>query len=163
MSYHIFTKMKETLYIKILQRVAEGARFKVDFENRSLKLDGKYVIKNGEYDGELCGPWGEPIGEIERLYERYRHSVPSERTESKRRNYFRALPEKELSTEDMMYGELRENAQIELELFVLSQILYGTLKWDEFAKGKWFWQSSNIPSLILLKKWIEPKTENNNK
>ena len=145
----------KTIYQQTIESVANGARFQISFEKRNLKVDGKYVIQGGKYEGALgCDPISNPLPEIERLFDRYRHSVPSERSDSKSRKYFRALQETELSDEDMLYGIHREEAQVELELFVLCQLIHDTLKWDDFAPGKWFWQSQNHPSLIILKKWV---------
>lgn len=155
MSYQFFNNMSN-IYKETLGRVANGARFSINFENKSLRVNGKYVIKNGQYEGNLgCPVVTDSISEIERLYERYRHSVPSQRSDKKQRNYFRALPEKELADDDMLYGIPREEAQAELELFVLCQILLNALKWEDFANGLWFWQSSKHPSLIMLKKWFK--------
>lgn len=147
----------ENIYNEAIQKVKEGARFRINFEKRSLKIDGKYVIKNGEYEGTLLTPTDSDatISYVEALYNRYRHSIPSERSEGQRKTYFQALSEQELSDEDMLYGERREEAQIKLELYILCAILNGTLKWDEIAKDKWFWQSPRYSSLILLKQWIE--------
>lgn len=143
------------IYKETLGRVSKGARFSVNFEKRSLRVDGKYLIKEGQYEGNLgCPEVTDFISEIERLYHRYNHSVPSERNDNKQRRYFRALPEKELSDDDMLYGTPRELAQVELEMFVLCQILQNALKWDDFAKDLWFWQSPSLPSLVLLKKWF---------
>lgn len=152
------------IYKETLGRVSNGARFSVNFEKRSLRVDGKYLIKDGQYEGNLgCPVVTDSITEIERLFDLYRHSVPSQRSDNKHRKYFRALPEKELSDEDMLYGTPRELAQVELELFVLCQILQNSLQWDDFAGEKqWFWQSSSLPSLIMLKKWFSNKTEISN-
>lgn len=144
------------IYTETLCQVADGARFSIDFEKRSLKINGKHIVKDGQYEGTLgCPVVTDSITEIERLFDRFRHSVPSQRSANKRHNYFRALPEKEMSDDDMLYGVPRELAQVELEMFVLCQILQDSLKWDDFAKGLWFWQSPNHPSLILLKKWFD--------
>lgn len=143
------------IYKETLGRVSNGACFSVNFEKRNLRVDGKYLIKDGQFEGCLgCPVVTNPIVEIEQMFKRYYHSVPSQRSDNKHRKYFRALPEKELSDDDMFYGLPRELAQVELEMFVLCQILQGTLKWDDFAKGLWFWQSPNYPSLIILKKWF---------
>lgn len=150
------------IYNEAIQKVNQGAKYHIDFQQRSLKIDGKYIIRHGEYEGELgIDPSSNPLQFLTQLFIRYQHSVPSERSESKKRKYFNALPELELTDEDMLYGESRESAQIRLELYVLIMTLNGSLKWDEFAKDKWFWQSPDIKELILLKEWIEPKTENN--
>lgn len=154
LSAQFFNTMK-AIYQQTIESVANGAHFKINFEKRSLKVDGKYIIKDGNFEGELgCEPVENPLPDIERLFNRYRHSVPSQRSDSKSRKYFRALPEKDLSDEDMLYGVHREEAQVELELFILCQLIHGALRWDDFAPDMWFWQSLNHPSLILLKKWM---------
>lgn len=145
------------IYNEAIQKVKEGARFRINFETRSLKIDGKYVIKNGQYEGTLLSPVDAEATKsyIEALYNRYQHSIPSERSDGQRKAYFQALPEQELSDEDMLYGECREEARIKLELYILCAILNGSLKWDKIARDKWFWQSPRYSSLILLKQWIE--------
>lgn len=151
----------ENIYKEALAKVTEGARFSVNFEKRSLRINGKYVIKDGKYDGELgiCQlTTTEALRDLEKLYHRYRHSIPSERSDARRKTYFQAIAEHELSNDDMFYGERRDNAQIALELYVLCSILNGSLVWNDFAKGKWFWKSPNEDGLILLKQWF-----NNNK
>lgn len=149
------------IYEETIKKVEQGSRFSVNFQQRSLKIDGKYVIKNGKYEGECeIEQDGYSLEIITQLFVRYHHSVPSERSVSKRKNYFIALPEQKLSDEDMLYGEACEVAQIKLELYVLLAIMTGTLKWDDFAKDKWFWQSPYHKDLIMLKDWVEPKKEN---
>ncbi len=151
----------QSIYYEAIEKVENGARFHVDFQQRSLKIDGKYVIKSGEYEGELgLEVSTNPLPAITQLFLRYQHSLPSERSDNKRYRYFNALSEHELTDDDMLYGEPREIAQIKLELYVLIMILNGSLKWDEFAKDKWFWQSPNVKDLIILKEWVEPKIEN---
>lgn len=147
-----------TIYEQTLAKVESGARFRVNFQNRSLKVDGKYVIKEGKYDGELGVELTDsPLEQITQLYTRYQHSLPSERSENRRKCYFKAIPEHLLNDDDMLYGQSREYAQIALELYVLGVILNGSLKWDDFAKGLWFWQSRENKDLILLREWIEPQ------
>lgn len=148
------------IYEETLIKVAQGARFSVNFEQQSLKVDGRYIIKNGHYKGDLGVPPASlqsVLNHIDRLYQRYRHSIPSERSEAKRKTYFRALSEHELSDDDMLFGQRREDAQVALELYVLCMILNGSLKWDEFAPQKWFYKSPNAEGLIILKTWITTK------
>lgn len=150
----------KNIYNETIKKVSIGARFNVDFQQRNLKINGNYIIKDGKYDGCLGIPEvSSVLVEIDTLYYAYRHSVPTERSESKRKCYFRALSESELSDEDMMYGEQRDIAQVKLELFVLGVILNKSLKWNDFAENKWFWQSQENHSLILLKEWFEPNNE----
>lgn len=144
------------IYQESIKAVENGARFLVDFSTKTLKINKKTIINNGVYDGELgvslCSEQ-ECLSQIEGLYIKYKHSQPSERSESKSHKYFKALPESELDDEDMLFGCQRDVAQIALELYVLCQILNG-FKWSE-TMGKWFWQSDADKDLILLKKWIE--------
>lgn len=152
----------ENIYNESIRKVHNGAKFRVDFQKRNLKVDGKYVIKQGEYEGDLgIDPCDNPLETITLLYVKYRHSIPSARSDSKRRNYFIALPEYKLEEDDMLYGEQRELAQIKLELYILIMILNGSLKWNDFAKDKWFWQSPDHKDLIILKDWIESNTNIN--
>lgn len=112
-----------SIYEETLRAVENGAGFKVDFRRRNLKIDGRYVIENGRYEGELGVPPSsedEFFSNVEELYCRYKHSVPSERSEGKSRRYFRAMPEKDLDDDDMLYGERRDKAQVALELYLLS-------------------------------------------
>lgn len=146
------------IYQKVVQSVENGAKFKVDFQSRSLKLDGKSIIQDGKYEGELGVPYcseDDFFVNVEELYRIYKHSVPSERSESKSQRYFMALPEKCLSDDAMLYGEHRDKAQIELELYVLCRIL-GGFKWNPEKMGRWFWQSRDDKDLVILKNWIEP-------
>lgn len=150
------------IYQSAIQSVENGSNFKVDFQSRSLKIDGKYVIKEGKYEGDLGASSSnedEFFTTVEELYSRYKHSVPSERSESKSRQYFTALPERDLSDEAMLYGERRDKAQIELELYILCQIILG-FKWNAEKMGRWFWQSKSDKDLVILRDWVEPTDRN---
>lgn len=151
----------DNIYQETVRAVENGARFKVDFQTGSLKVNGKYVIRDSSYEGVLGAPHcseEEFFSKVEELYRRYKHSIPSERSESTSRRYFMALPERELSDDDMLYGERRDKSQIELELFILCQLL-GGFKWNPEKFGRWFWQSQEDKDLVILRQWVEP---NNN-
>lgn len=146
--------------------VSNGARFYINLEKRSLSVNGQYLIKDGiiQLKGDVClGCWhkedwteAKMLEAIERRYKMYKHSVPSERSESHRRSYFKALPEEELTDKDMMYGDRREYTRYILESFVLAMIMCGAFTWNE-SWGTWFWQSEKDKDLVILRKWIEPK------
>lgn len=146
------------LYEEIIEEVKNGAKFTVNFQKRTCRVNGKVVVDGIQYEGSL-GTYPsteeEMISNIEQLYQEYKHSVPSERSESHRHYYFRALPEKELSDEDMMYGERREVARCRLELYVLFCIILSRLTWNP-SWGSWFWCSEKDKDLIILRDWIEP-------
>lgn len=146
--------MKEDLFDIVCREVLNGAKFSVDFKTRSLKLNGEYIVKNGistviqenRYVPENF------LYHVEDFYRLYKNSIPSERSESRNKRYFKALPEKDLLDEDMMYGMQREFAQAQLETYILRCLLEG-LSWDD-SWGKWFWQSSEDSDLILLRDWF---------
>ena len=148
----------ENIWNEAQEKINNGSTFRVDLEKRNLLIDGKYIIKEGQYEGKLGYKTDFPVNAIlamiEEYYWQYLHSVPSARSEAKTKRNFRALPEHKLSEEDMLYGQHRDITQLRLELFILISILQGALVWEEFAKDKWFWQSSKHPSLIILKQWI---------
>lgn len=148
----------ENIWNEAQEKVHNGSSFRINLEKRDLVIDGKYIIKEGQYEGSLGYDTNFPVNDLlvmaEGFYWQYRHSIPSARSEARCRRYFRALPEHELSEDDMLYGENRELAQLRLELYLLIAILNSDLIWDEFAKGYWFWQSDKYKSLIILRQWI---------
>lgn len=84
------------------------------------------------------------IEALETAYAVYKHSIPSEKT-MHRPSRFYALPESELSDDDMLYGVSREDAERALE-----KALRGFVMPD--GSG-WFWQSRNDPDLVVLRSW----------
>lgn len=150
--------MEENIYQTVLDSIINGARFRIDFKSRTLVVNRKRIINNGVYDGNLMIEKAADIQlflkEVERLYAWYKHSVPSERSVGKQHLYFKALPESELTDEDMLYGQGREVQQFRLEMYILCQLIYG-LVWDERQMGKWFWQSKKDKDLVILRDWLE--------
>lgn len=145
---------------ELIERVDNGERFHIDFEKRNMKVGKTYLIKDGEYDTsreliQFEEGFEFMMKTIYQLYLGYKYSMPSERSENKRKKYFKALSIEELSDIDLALGKSREVAQAELEGFILCMILTGMFKWNEERLGKWFWQSKGDPDLIILKKWIE--------
>jgi len=140
-------------YDEIIKAVEDGAKFTINFQKRTMRLNGKVIDLSDTFFPPIRN---KPMMErIEHLYKIYKHSIPSERSESHRRYYFKALREKDLSDSDMMYGDRREVARCRLELYVLLCLYQGQLTWhDEW--GTWFWQSDKDKDLIILRDWIEP-------
>lgn len=148
----------ETIYSMAAEQVANGARFSIDLENKSMRVAGKYLIKDGVAKCNL--PLGVEessneyiLNKVEELYDKYKHSRPTERTKSKR-HYFNALKEEELEDEDLMYGEYRDICQFMLEAYILLVSIQNMFQWDEEEYGKWFWQQGEDKDLVILKKWI---------
>lgn len=149
-----------TIYEELLSRVEQGEKFSINFEKRNMKVGKDWLIKNGECEtGRILYGYNpvQILELIESWYEDYKYSCPSERSDSKRKGYFKALPVDELTDEQMVYGMNREYAQAKLEGFILCAILMGHFKWDEETMGKWYWQSKKEPSLVILRQWIEGK------
>ena len=42
-----------TIYQETVRAVDNGAKFKIDFRRRSLKINGTYIIRDGKCDREL--------------------------------------------------------------------------------------------------------------
>ena len=151
-----------TMYEELVQRVSDGETFYINFKNRAMKIGKKFLIADGIYDEnrELINcDYADIVAvlnEIEKLYKSYKYSLPSERNDSKRRKYFKALSMEEISDECLLVAERREVAQAKLEGFMLCMMLQGKFLWTE-DMGKWFWQSKNDPDLVVLRSWIENK------
>lgn len=149
------------IYEELLERVANGEKFHIDFEKRNMRVGRQYLIKNGEYDKERkleLAPHYSSMNIIlyilKDLYRDYKYSTPSERSENKRRKYFKALSVDELTDEQLVNGMPREYTQAALEGYILVKIVDGSFKWDA-SYGNWFYQDKKEPDFIILKKWIE--------
>lgn len=155
----------EDLYSTAIRRVQRGQQFRVDFRRRNLVVGGHYLMRGGHYEGALGVEPMQPDefrSRVEGLYACYKYSVPSARSESRHRRYFRALPLDQLPAEDVMYGMPREEARVRLEAFVLCAIVNGSY---HVPTGKWFWQSDDDRDLVLLAVWgreTENKKHTNN-
>lgn len=154
------------IYEELIRRVDEGETFHIDFEKRTAKVGKEWLIKADEtYTTEdLFGKyWPDHdlyaiLHMIRELYRGYKYSLPSERSDSKRRKYFKALSIEELTDEQLMVAQKRETAQARLEGLILCSILAEQLMWDEdVMDGKWFYQDKKDSDLIILKAWIENK------
>lgn len=152
-----------TIYEELIERVSNGETFRIDFEQQTMKIGKQKIINNGKYDEERTLytkgllEMSDVLSIIEELYDNYRHSLPSERSENKRRKYFKALHIDDIPDELLMIAERREVAQARIEGFVLCMVLEGQFIWDEEELGKWFYQSVRNPDLVILRQWIENK------
>ena len=155
-----------SIFKELIEKVESGYSYHIDFKERNMKIGNKYLIKEGVYDNERdlinSGDLGifldnDVLENIEMLFSDYKRSVPSQRSDNKRRKYFKALTYEELEMEDLVCNEKREIASATLEGYILCMILLGKLKWDKNIFGGWFWQSKTYPELIILRDWIEEK------
>ena len=155
-----------SIYLELIEKVSNGESFCIDFEKRNMKVGREYLIKEGKFDEtkELFPKLYEPydlysaLHMIRELYKNYKYSLPSERSDNKRRHYFKALPMEELTDEQLMVAGKREVACAALEGVILCMIIDGQLVWDEnIMDGKWFYQSKTDPDFVLLRSWVEGK------
>ena len=149
-----------TIYEELVERVEDGESFYINFKNQALKIGKKFLIADGLYDERTLYTASETkmsdiLSTIEALYENYKYSLPSERSDNKRRQYFKALSVDKLTDKQMAIGEKREVARAKLEGFLLCMIVNGLFVWNEDELGKWFWQSKKDPDLVILRSWIE--------
>ena len=121
-----------------MQNAIRTSRKAYDTLVRSLSLSRKDA---GEHDGSVTSIEG-----LEAAYAAYKHSVPSEKTMHRTPRFY-ALPESELSDDDMLYGVPREQAERELEKALRGFVM---------PEGSgWFWQSPEDPDLVVLRSWTE--------
>ena len=150
-----------TISDELVSQAEQGESFYINFKNKAMKIGKKFLIADGVYDSERTLlatselEMSDLLAHIEVLYKNYKYSLPSERSDSKRRQYFKALHVDKLTDRQMAIGERREVARAKLEGFILCMILNGKLQWDETIMGKWFWQSKKDPDLVILRSWIE--------
>ena len=150
-----------TIYEELIKRVEDGESFYINFKNRALKIGKEFLVADGLYDGDRvlyldCDlEMSEVLSYIETLYESYKYSLPSERSDNRRRQYFKALSVDKLTDKQMATGERREVARAKLEGFILCMIVNGLFVWSSEEMGKWFYQSKTDPDLIILRNWIE--------
>ena len=140
------------LYDEIINSVSSGSVFNVDLKKKVLQLD-KNNVPLDNINVNISSS-GDMLSTIHKLFERYKYSVPSERSEGKRRRYFKALKLSEIDYDDFMFGEGRDTAQIKLELYVLLSSIYYKNFWEEIFKEQFFYQSDKDKDLIILKDWV---------
>ena len=129
--------------LSCMQNAIRTSKAAYDTLVRSLSADvrGKKDDERGEHQTS--------IEELEAAYAVYKHSIPSERTMHRTARFY-ALPESELSDDDMLYGMPREEAERELEK---------ALQGFAMPEGSgWFWQSENDPDLVVLRSWTTNDT-----
>lgn len=143
------TLQSNTLFIK----KESVKKMTVDLKNKFAVENGEYLILNGKIinsDIAAIQTVTEPL--LNRLYRNYKHSVPDYDNPCQQDSiYFRALDITELSDDDLRTNIPRDKARTALELAVLVGYIRGDLIID---KSKWFWQSSEEPDFMILRKWI---------
>lgn len=160
-----------SIYYDLINAVDKGKKFKIDLKNKSLLINKKEIIKEGvlindketliESNDLYCTGWELNLNEnpwdiVEFLYQKYKHSVPKEKSKGSK-SYFKGLDIDDLSDEEIAFNINRDLGQAILEGYLLCASLIGWLKWEE--KEHWFWQCSNDKELVILKDWISQEID----
>ena len=146
-----------SIFDDIMRRAEAGERVLVSLASRSVRVGGQTVIDNGKWTGNLGLEAAAPedaLARIEGLYDVYCQSLPSriENPRSRVRHWFHAGG---CDDSGIQWGEDQLVARCRLEMTVLCYMLNGSLTRTSapFA-GKWFWQSSRCPGLVILAEWL---------
>lgn len=145
---------------KFLELVGKGYKYYFDMKKKEI-----YVIFNNKTvtyispddKCEYCEGYDNVIDQIECMYHRYRHSIPSTRSERMKHNPFRfgALKFHELAEDDKSYGMNRDYALAELVSYIIFGVINNCITWDMFGNHNVFWKSRNFEQLIIMREWIE--------
>lgn len=135
------------LSLGCMQNAIRTSKAAYDTLVRSLSRVSSSTFQVSSKQSETCNVEHETgIEELEAAYAAYKYSIPSEKT-MRRTSRFYALPESELTDDDMLYGLPREDAERELEKALQTFVL---------PEGSgWFWQSENDPDLVVLRSWVK--------
>lgn len=101
------------------------------------------------YTGSVDSVYSAEVkAELERRYDDFKHSQPDGKTCCR----FYALPLDQMNTIDLLRGHNRSEARERLESWIADSVNYCTLT---DASHHWYWQSSEHPELVLLRKWFD--------
>jgi hypothetical protein len=144
-----------SVFYDALCAIEWGAKFKINLKEKTLKINNKDILLEDELITKedinlLCLNSTEPWEIVEELYERYKRSSPSAKSNGNK-PYFKALKADELNDNDIAFGRPRDMAQAELELFILFGGMTGLLQWQN--DKHWFLQGKD-KELIVLREWI---------
>ena len=140
-----------SIYSQLLDRVSKGAKFKIDLVGKTLKVDGKEIILEGNLIDENDVGNGNPWDILDTLYLSFKRSVPSERHNGNK-PYFKCDDVENLTDDEIAFNEPRNLAQFALECYVLFASVLGWLEWNN--DKHWFYQSKVFPELVCLREWI---------
>ena len=140
-----------SVYNELLERVSKGAKFNINLVEKTLKIDGKEIVLEGNLIDDTDVNLSFDCWEVlEMLYSQYKRSVPSERHNGNK-PYFKAVSVEELTDNELAFNASRNYCQCQLEGYVLLAGLSGLLTWQN--ENHWFWQGID-KQLVVLKEWI---------
>lgn len=140
-----------SIYSELLDRVSKGAKFKINLVEKTLKIDGKEIVLEGNLIDETDVGNGNPWEILETLYLSFKRSVPSAHHNGNK-PYFKCDSVEDLSDDEIAFNEPRSLAQFALECYVLFASVLGWLKMEN--EKHFFWQSRVFPECVVLREWI---------
>lgn len=149
----------ETIYQTVINQVSQGAHFSVDFKKRTLCVNNKLVDITDKSPGiPLHDNLDQWLDEVENLYDTYKYSRPTKTSMGKeRRTYFKALTADELVWEcghsALNNPKSRDEAQAELEVFILLSLVNNSFNPQELFNKDWFYQGAD-KTFIMRKDWF---------
>lgn len=141
-----------SVYSELLDRVSKGAKFNINLVDKTLKIDGKEVVFEGNLMERSDFHNDEPLEVLETLYGYYKRSVPSEHHNGNK-PFFKADGIEDLTDDEIAFNCSRNVSQFALECYVLFASILGWLEWKN--DKHWFWQSNVFPECVVLREWIQ--------
>lgn len=156
-------------WFKLIADTQHADSLQIDLAQKTLTLKAAPVVAHGKLvalqaplpDGgvaDLSGLidfQGEPYAQVERLYARFKRSVPSKQDRLNKGN-FKAVSSDQLSYRELENNMPRQEARILLEGFVMLAAAAGLIHWKN--PDHFFWQGCD-PDLILYRDWIKNEEE----
>jgi len=132
--------------------VEAGTSFHIDLNKRTCKV-GKKILMDKEWNKALDFEKDEDILlTLQKKYDEYRVSTPSERSSAIKNTYFKALDYDELSDIELIKWNDRESARLNLELCMLYIVCH--YQWHElFNPRQFFYRGNN--GLRVMKNWFK--------
>lgn len=91
----------------------------------------------------------------------FRRSSPYT-TKRKLFRYFEPLPAEKLTEREILFGTNREKAYRELMHDFKACLAVGAFD-ALFGDKHYYWRSETVPGLVILRKWLEPEPDKDNK
>ena len=134
------------VYQYCINSVKDGKRVHINMEAKTIKVNREVIFNDGktDYDTAINKQ------DMNELYENYKVSLPG-RSSLCNRPYFKAKRTCKMTDTEMIIGEDRDIAQVQLEAYLLLAFYYGIEQWDN--PFHWYMQMKD-KGFIILKNWV---------
>lgn len=157
---------KRILLHWLREQVKQGRSVVFDFKTLGISVNNVVIARNGviiddksfyatnltlyfDKESETL-EWDFYEKELNRMYQCYKHSIPSSNEPS--RPYFKALKYDELNDDDKTIGSNRAEMRLELEYLVFMLAAGGRI--SELIGNGYFWRSKQDPDFVIMKSWF---------